>query len=168
MIKTARVLPGGGSHYKDSWGAELVSRGIYQLYMGGSPFHDDKRMVDCMFAGETRRIREYYNSRRVPVGGKLIMRLRKKHGTGELYVGTVLAQEEEIRHGAADWDVAHRTAKHIRESKAKWTDPKPCDDYILTYRVDWQLVSDPTPAQEAWLTHTCAAIVIRKEAFPSV
>jgi hypothetical protein len=159
----ARVLPGAREDYKDSWGAELVSRGVYQLYMGGIPFCENKGMVDCMFAGAVRRIREFYNERRVPVGGKLVMRLR----TGEIYIGAVLGHEEEVRHGAAYWDIAHRTPKHIRRSKEVWPSDSPCDDYVLTYRVDWQLVSHPTPAQKAWLSHQVAAVVVRKEVFPS-
>lgn len=158
----ARVLPGGRADYKDSWGAEMVSRGVYQLYMGGTN-STSTGMVDGMFAGVVRRIREIYNTRRVPVGGKLVMRLR----TGEIYIGTVLGHEEEVRHGDAEWDVAHRTPKHIRECLAIRHGSDPPDNYILTYRVGWQLVSHPTPAQKAWLTHQVAAIVIRKEAFPS-
>lgn len=163
---TARVLPGGKGHYKDSWGAEMVRRGIYQLYMGGTPFHDDEGMVNKPFAGAVRRIRRYYDSHRVPVGGKLVMRLR----TGEIYVGTVTDAVEEVRMECAPWDDAHRTAKHIRECKAikdHWSADGPLESYVLTYQVDWQLIPHPTVAQEAWINNQRAAIKRRNEPFPS-
>jgi hypothetical protein len=162
----ARVLPGGNGHYKDSWGAELVRRGIYQLYMGGTPFRDDKGMADRQFDGAIRRIRRAYDSHRVPVGGKLIMRLR----TGELYVGTVTEIVEEVRMECAPWDVAHRTPKHIRECQAikdQWSASGPMEAYVLTYQVDWQLISHPSPTQQTWIKHQVAAIQRRKEPFPS-
>ena len=164
MSSFARVLPGGNGHYKDSWGAELVSRGIYQLYMGGTPFRDAAGMVDRQFAGAVRRIRRAYDSHRICKGGKLIMRLR----TGELYVGTVTDDpREEIRMECAPWDIAHRTPKHIRECQAiKDQFAGPLEAYVLTYQVDWQLIPHPSTAQQAWIKHQVAAIQRRKEPFP--